>query len=195
MTNTIYGQEIPDLATEDVCFPSVDLDQIPDAVPATPARALEYVALHKIVENWREDDDALLISVHADEHEEIRDEREQFIIERANRVARARMGNFISRWLNRGVAQQRPNVVGSYYVKFEFSHDPLFVLTRHPDRDLKMTAWLTVLTSMFALVMDVWPKPQAPPVDRSQVTARTGSDTSAPLRSGTTPPHVPVHAP
>jgi len=38
----------------------------------------------------------------------------------------------------------------------------MFVLTRHPDRDLKMTAWLTILTSMFALIMDWWPQGSAP---------------------------------
>jgi hypothetical protein len=36
------------------------------------------------------------------------------------------------------------------------------VLTRHPDRDLKMTAWLTILTSMFALIMDWWPNGAQP---------------------------------
>jgi hypothetical protein len=31
------------------------------------------------------------------------------------------------------------------------------VLTRHPDRDVRMTAWLTVLTSVFALIMELFP--------------------------------------
>lgn len=156
--DTIYGQEIPDVATNDVCFPPSDMDQVPESMPATPDRAQAYAAQNKIIENWREDDDALLVSLHADEHETVRDEREQFLLNAAKRVASSREGNVVQRWLNRGVARQRANVVGSYYLKFEFSHEPWFVLTRHPDRELKMTAWLTVLTSMFALVMDAWPR-------------------------------------
>jgi hypothetical protein len=157
-STTIYGQEIPDVATADVCFPPIEISQTPSDMPATPDNARDYAALHKVVENWKEDDDALLVSVHADEHDAIADGRLQFITATARKVALAREGNALQRWLKRGAAKQRANVVGSYYVKLEFSHDPLFVLTRHPDRDLKMTAWLTVLTSMFALVMDAWPK-------------------------------------
>ncbi|MFN3628241.1 MAG: hypothetical protein ACK4S3_10250 [Parvibaculum sp.] len=158
VSSTIYGQEIPDVATSDVCFPPVELDSAPDAMPATPERARDYAVLHKIIENWSEDDDALLVSLHADEHETIKDNREQFILGEAKKVAAARSGNFLQRWLNRDIPKRRPNVVGSYFVKLEFSHNPWFVLTRHPDRELKMTAWLTVLTSAFALIMDAWPK-------------------------------------
>ena len=163
VASTIYGQEIPNVATADVCFPPVEIETAPDAMPATPDRAQAYAELHKIIENWREDDDALLVSLHADEHETIRDGREQFIMEEANKVAAARSGNVLQRWLHRDIPKRRPNVVGSYFVKLEFSHNPWFVLTRHPDRELKMTAWLTVLTSAFALIMDAWPK--APSVD------------------------------
>lgn len=157
-TSTIYGQEIPDVATEDVCFPAVEFQETPTEMPATPSRALEYATLHKIIENWREDDDALLVSLHTDQHETVRDSRRQFLEDSASRVAKARRGNFLQRWLNRGIPKRRPNVVGSYYIKLQFSHEPWFVLTRHPDRELKMTAWLTVLTSAFSLIMDAWPK-------------------------------------
>jgi len=183
VASTIYGQEIPDVATSDVCFPPVEMEVAPAEMPATPERAPDYAALHKIIENWREDDDALLVSVHKDQYEEIKDKREGFIVAGAQRVARARAGNFIERWLGAGAARRRPNVVGSYYVKFEFSHDPWFVLTRHPDRELKMTAWLTVLTSMFALVMDAWPK--APPPHEVPSTSRPTFE--APVR----PPRIP----
>lgn len=163
VASTIYGQEIPDVATADVCFPAVEMEVAPDAMPATPDRARDYVTIHKIIENWNEDDDAILISLHGDEHEAIKDNREQFIIGEARKVAAARTGNALHKWLNRDIPKRRPNVVGSYFVKLEFSHNPWFVLTRHPDRELKMTAWLTVLTSAFALIMDAWPK--APAVD------------------------------
>lgn len=155
--STIFGFEIPDVATADVCFPPVDVETPPQQLPATPDRARDYASLHKIIEHWSEDDDAYLISLHAEQHEEVKVQRESFITTEARRVARAREGNIVQRWLNGNIAKRRPNVVGSYYLKFEFSHDPWFVLTRHPDRELKMTAWLTVLTSMFSLVMEAWP--------------------------------------
>jgi hypothetical protein len=157
------------------------MDQPPESMPATPDRAQEYATLHNILDNWREDDDAFLVSLHADEHDLIRDAREQFIVETARKVADAREGNFIQRFLNRGVAKKRPNVVGSYFVKLEFSHNPWFVLTRHPDRELKMTAWLTVLTSAFALIMDAWPK-APPPFEGSVPGAQRESSSRPPAR-------------
>lgn len=156
--STVYGHEIPDVATNDVCFPPIEMERTPSEMPATPDRAQDYAVLHKIVENWREDDDAPLISLHSEQCEEVADLRRQFIVSAARKVASAREGSVLHRFLNRSAAKKRPNVVGSYYIKFEFSHDPLFVLTRHPDRELKMTAWLTVLTSAFSLIMDAWPE-------------------------------------
>lgn len=184
MSATVYGQEVPDLPTSDVCFPPVEMDRIPAELPATPDRALDYVALHRIVENWHEDDNAMLISMHADEVERIRGDREDWIIEEAKKVRRAREGNILQRMFYKGIAARRPNVIGSYYLKLEFSHDPWFVLTRHPDRELKMTAWLTVLTSMFALVMDAWPKeaPHTPSPERA-------------AHSDHSPPRVPPRIP
>lgn len=159
---TIYGQEIPDLATEDVCFPPFEVDQEPTSVKATPERAQDYAAAHNIVENWREDDEALVVSVHTEVQDEINVARMEFIAREAEKVRRAREGNFFERMGAAQAARQRPNVVGSFYFKFEFSHEPWFVLTRHPDRDLKMTAWLTVLTSMFAMLMESWPSDRSP---------------------------------
>lgn len=176
---TVYGQEVPDVATADVCFPAIDMDRAPEEMPATPDRAIDYVRLHNLVESWHEDDNAPLISMHAEELEQIKSAREDFIVTSARRVALAREGNSFQRWIKKGAAERRPNVIGSYYIKLEFSHDPWFVLTKHPDRDLKMTAWLTVLTSMFALAMDAWPKAPSPDTPAQHAAARhdTGSDT------------------
>ena len=41
------------------------------------------------------------------------------------------------------------------YMQMRFPFDPYFVLFRHPDREVKTTAWLTVLTSIFALFMQL----------------------------------------
>ncbi len=160
--DVIYGQEIPeDVATRHVCFPPVDIQEIAGPVPGTPETAGEYARLHRIIESWTEDDTAAWVSTSAEVKEEVSVGKIDFITQRANGIAKVERG-FFNRLYFRPRYENRPNVVGSYYLKFEFSHEPLFVLTRHPDRDLKMTAWLTILTSMFALIMDWWPN-GAPP--------------------------------
>lgn len=156
----IFGQEVPqDVETQHVCFPPVDIVEAPDPVPATPKMATDYVRLHKILENWTEDDTAARVSMSADVKDEVRTNKEGFIAGYASRLRKADR-----RWRLgfKRLYENRPNAIGSYYLKLEFSHEPLFVLTRHPDRDLKMTAWLTILTSMFALIMDWWPQNSAP---------------------------------
>ncbi len=158
--DVIYGQEIPEsVATKHVCFPPVDIQDIEGVVPGTPELATEYAHLHRILDAWKEDDSAAWVSTSSDVKEEVESGKIDFIQTCATRIAKADKG-FRLRF--RRLHENRPNVVGSYYLKFEFSHEPLFVLTRHPDRDLKMTAWLTILTSMFALIMDWWPMGGAP---------------------------------
>jgi hypothetical protein len=159
--DVIYGQEVPSVPREHVCFP-VDIDTPLETVPATPDDARAYADLHRLLERWREDDDAIWISLSADMKDAVAAGKVEFINDKVAALKRAK-ATFLSRRLRfRRLYAERPNVIGSYYLKFEFSHEPLFVLTRHPDRDLKMTAWLTILTSMFALVMDWWPNGQAP---------------------------------
>lgn len=41
------------------------------------------------------------------------------------------------------------------YLRMRFDIFPWYVLTKHPDREIKTTAWLTVLTSLFAIFMQV----------------------------------------
>jgi hypothetical protein len=158
--DVVYGQEIPEgVATKHVCFPPVDIQNIEGVVPGTPELATEYANLHGILDAWKEDDSAAWVSTSSDVKEEVETGKVAFIQTCAMRIAKADKG---FRFRFRRLHENRPNVVGSYYLKFEFSHEPLFVLTRHPDRDLKMTAWLTILTSMFALIMDWWPMGAAP---------------------------------
>lgn len=156
----IFGQEVPDgVATQNVCFPPVDIQETTDRVPATPQTATEYVKLHKILENWTEDDTAARVSMSMDVKDDVATNKVDFIKDYAQRLTKADRGWRLG---FKRLHDNRPNAIGSYYLKFEFSHEPLFVLTRHPDRDLKMTAWLTILTSMFALIMDWWPQNSAP---------------------------------
>jgi hypothetical protein len=42
-----------------------------------------------------------------------------------------------------------------YFVEMQFPILPWYVLTDHPDGQVKTTAWLTVLTSVFAVAMQV----------------------------------------
>lgn len=156
----IYGQEVPeDIATQHVCFPPVDVQDSSGPVPGTPELATDYVRLHRIIENWTEDDTAARVSMSAEVKDEVATGKIDFISAYSTRLSKADRGWRIG---FKRLHENRPNVVGSFYLKFEFSHEPMFVLTRHPDRDLKMTAWLTILTSMFALIMDWWPQGSAP---------------------------------
>lgn len=159
--SAIYGQEATDairaLPSEDVVFPASELEAPPPSAEPTSSTVGEYLTHHKIIENWTEDDAAALISVHQDTLKRIGEEREQFIVGAAEKLREAREGNWWKRRARGRLARQRPNVVGSYYVRFKLSRSPWFILTRHPDRDLKMTAWLTVLTSLFAMIMEAWP--------------------------------------
>lgn len=161
--DVIFGQEIPDVPSKYVCFPPADLQEPVDQVLPTPDRAQDYAARHKILENWKEDDTAAWVSTSVTVKELVASAKEEFITDKIAKLERRDKGKR-ARFGFKSNPADRPNVVGSYYLKFEFSHEPLFVLTRHPDRDLKMTAWLTVLTSMFALVMDAWPKDLPGPV-------------------------------
>ena len=163
----IFGQEVPPVPRENVCFP-LEIEKPEATVPPPDENAQDYAARHKIIEQWREDDDAVTISMHPDAKDEIAAGKIEFIQDRIDEIAKAKSGWLSRRMKFKRLWKNRPNVVGSYYVQFEFSHSPFFVLTRHPDRDLKMTAWLTVLTSVFALIMDAWPKlPSAGGVDRA----------------------------
>lgn len=157
----VFGQEISDaiggLKPEDVVIPPGDIEGAPERIEATPETVRDYVRVNRVLEAWTEDDAATLISVHQDVFEAIQSAREEYIVERAKTLRAARDGNFWSRRKVHRLALNAPSVVGSYYIRFKLSRDPLFILTRHPDRDLKMTAWLTVLTSLFAMVMEAWP--------------------------------------
>jgi hypothetical protein len=159
--NQIDGQEItPDigaLSPEDVVIPVGDTETENPQILATPTTVQEYVTQNRVLEAWTDDDAAIRVSVHRDLHEELGLERERFIVERATALRAAREGNWWKRRAVKRLAANRPSVIGSYYVKFRMSKNPFFILTRHPDRDLKMTAWLTLLTSLFAMIMEAWP--------------------------------------
>ena len=94
---------------------------------------------------------------------DVKQAREEFISERVAELRASKSKNLLKRIKHSGAAARRPGAVGNYYLKFQFSNDPGFVLMKHPDRDVRMTAWLTVLTSLFALAMDLFPLQAVPP--------------------------------
>lgn len=167
VADMIDGQEVPSVPRENVCFP-LEIEEPEDTIPPPDEDARDYVERHHILQQWTDDDGAVTITMHADSKEEIAAGKIEFIQDSVAAIQQAKKGWWSRRTKYKRLWKNRPNVVGSYYVQFEFSHSPFFVLTRHPDRDLKMTAWLTVLTSVFALIMDAWPKlPTAGGVDRA----------------------------
>ena len=152
------ANEVPDVNTEEVYWPVLDVEtETPTAGDTTPERAREYAQKNRILARWSGDDDLQLISVHDDLLEEIVDARNTFIAESVARLRRLKSGNWLQRLGAKNSAKRRPGAVGNYYLKFQFSNDPVFVLTKHPDRDVRMTAWLTLLTSAFAILLELFP--------------------------------------
>lgn len=157
-STTRYGYEGPDeLNSGLVVFPVFDPPSPPETVSTTPETIGEVVKQYGLIEKWTEDDAAPVVSLGASIWEQVCDDRINHIKERAKALEQARTGNILQKMTATQVAKDRANVFGSYYVKMQFSKHPWFVLFRHPNQDLKMTAWVTVLTSVFALAMDAWP--------------------------------------
>jgi hypothetical protein len=127
------------------------------------------------LERWTGDDNLQLISVHDSLFADITDARDEFIAQRVQKLRAAKSGNWLAQLGRRKWAKLRPGAVGNYYIRFQFSNDPLFVLRKHPDRDVRMTAWLTVLTSLFALALELFPlrTPEPPAQDAQAVSIQT----------------------
>lgn len=158
------ANEVPDVASNEVYWPALDPEnETPMIGEKTPDNARDYAIQNQVLERWAGDDALQLISLHQDVMNDVREAREEFIQERVGKLRRAKNGNFFDRMSAGKWARRRPGAVGNYYLKFQFSNDPVFVLTRHPDRDVRMTAWLTVLTSVFALIMELFPLQPTPP--------------------------------
>lgn len=164
LTDMARGNEVPDVGTEEVFWPILDLEtETPTEGFATADRAQEHATICRILERWSGDDSLQLISLSEPMMNDVRQARQDFIDRRVADL-RASKSGFWKRLGHAGAAKRRPGAVGNYYIKFQFSNDPTFVLMKHPDRDVRMTAWLTVLTSLFALAMEVFPlRPALPP--------------------------------
>lgn len=159
----VHGCEPVDgVHTEDVYLPPFDDSAPDDPIRETPQMLTDYYAMHQVIEKWPNDNTAKLISVRADLHELLRQRRDAIIQDRAAALRMARTGSWWKRRAARSLSENRISPLGGYFLDLRFHWDPYFVLFRHPDRDLKMTAWLTVLTSGFSLLMDLWPVHDTP---------------------------------
>jgi hypothetical protein len=158
------GNEVPDVGTEEVFWPILDIEtETPTEGFATADRAQEHAKVCQILERWSGDNSLQLVSLSEPTRNDVRQARQDFIDKRVGDL-RASKSSFWKRLGHGEAAKRRPGAVGNYYIKFQFSNDPAFVLMKHPDRDVRMTAWLTVLTSLFALAMEVFPlRPVVPP--------------------------------
>ncbi len=158
LTEMARGNEVPDVETQEVVWPILEIDsETPDRIEVTPDRARDYLVQNRVLERWSGDDSLSLISLHQDVMTELRDARDNFMAKRIEQLRKAKSGNWAAKLRLGAASRRRPGAVGNYYMRFQFSNDPVFVLTKHPDRDVRMTAWLTVLTSIFAIVMEVFP--------------------------------------
>lgn len=161
--NFIHGAEsVEGVRTEDVFIPALDDKDTEESVRVTPEQLTEYYTTNNVLARWPHEDNAKLISLPEELVADLKADRAAFIQECAGSLRIARSGSWWQRRKVRRLSDNRVSPLGGYYIDLRFHWDPYFVLFRHPDRELKMTAWLTVLTSAFSLVMDLWPVRDAP---------------------------------
>ncbi len=180
--NTQYGfetsEDVGSLPQGSVIYPSFETQVIPDLIAPTPETVRSYVEHNGLEPLWTEDDEAPVISLGPAQVDLIAEARKQHIVDRAQKWSATQTGGILPGLGRSQATRERANVFGSYYVKMQFSKRPDFVLFKHPNKELKMTAWLTVLTSFFSIAMDLWP------VDGPDVRSRRAPSPSieAPVR-------------
>ncbi|MGE0530235.1 MAG: hypothetical protein AB7G40_10295 [Hyphomonadaceae bacterium] len=159
--STRYGFEPHDdigaLPHASVIFPTFETQSIPDLISPTPSTVREYVEQNGLESLWTEDDEAPVISLGPAQVDLIAEARSAHIASRAQKWIDSQSKGLFKGMSRAQATRERANVFGSYYIKMQFSKRPDFVLFKHPNKELKMTAWLTLLTSFFSLAMDLWP--------------------------------------
>lgn len=163
---THYGfetkEDVGELPYNSVVLPTFETQTIPNLIYPTPPTVREYVEQHGLEALWTEDDEAPVISLGPALLDLIAEARKAHIIARAQKWIDSQKPGLISAMVRAQATRERANVFGTYYIKMQFSKRPDFVLFKHPNRELKMTAWLTLLTSFFSLAMDLWPVDRVP---------------------------------
>lgn len=69
-----------------------------------------------------------------------------------SKLSRSKVRRFFARVKEEDL--QQPEKIG-LVVKFHFPINPYFLLYKHPESNVRSTAWLTVLTSLFAIFMQL----------------------------------------
>jgi hypothetical protein len=186
---TQYGfetlEDVGALPQGSVVYPTFETQTIPDQIAPTPPTVREYVEQHRLEPMWTEDDEAPVISLGPAQVDLISEGRKDHVISQANKWLHSQQRGLFKGMNRTQTTRDRANVFGSYYIKMQFSKRPDFVLFKHPNKELKMTAWLTLLTSFFSLAMDLWP------VDRVTRTPTTPSIEHMPRATLTTLPTQP----
>jgi hypothetical protein len=77
--------------------------------------------------------------------------RAEYLVREALRNYRRRPGNLIRRLIAKKTWTEPEAKGASYLARVHFPSNPYFLLFQHPDREVKATGWLTLLTSLFAL--------------------------------------------
>ncbi|MCR6643699.1 MAG: hypothetical protein NVV62_03830 [Terricaulis sp.] len=76
--------------------------------------------------------------------------RAEYLTRVALRKYRGNLSNMIARRFHKD--WEEPEAIGATYLaRIHFPSNPYFLLFQHPDREVKATGWLTLLTSAFAL--------------------------------------------
>ena len=76
--------------------------------------------------------------------------RAEYLVRDAVRAYRGKFSNIVARRFSKNWVE--PEAIGATYVaRVHFPSNPFFLLFQHPDREVKATGWLTLLTSVFAL--------------------------------------------
>jgi hypothetical protein len=102
--------------------------------------------------------------------------RAEYLVRESVRRYRANFRNTLLRVLRRNWSE--PEAIGATYLaRIHFPSNPMFLLFQHPDREVKATGWLTLLTSAFALLAQFLftapetsrgASPERPPIIRTQ---------------------------
>lgn len=106
-----------------------------------------------------------------------------------SKLSRSKVRRFFARVKEEDLKE--PEKIG-LVVKFHFPINPYFLLYKHPESNVRSTAWLTVLTSLFAIFMQLVYTQRPASTEPGQTTlTRFEERVPLPQRGGVVPPPAP----
>jgi len=154
-TELLGNEIIEDVASRDVWLHNPEVKPSPTSGPATPDNVADWMRAQP--ERDLRASATEIVSVPDGLRDHIASAREEYIQNMAKKIGTRRNKIPPLRALDPNTSDKRPGVIGTYFLKVSFDTSTWFVLFHHPDRDLKMTAWLTVLTSFFGFLIGKFP--------------------------------------